>query len=412
MIKVCDSIMGSGKSSAAINYINSHKRKKFIYVTPFLDETVRIQGACPDHHFIKPSNRSPEFGFSKKSHTAELIKQGKNITTTHQAFRMYDLDMLDDIRKHHYTLIIDEALEVLDQYSLDSDDMHLLLASGYVEDRGGKIYPSSSKKYAGVAFKELFEKMNARGAVESGDTDVELNSCVYWLLPPSLLTSFDDVIIMTYMFDTHEMRCMLEVNHLDYEYIYVKNSGGRFEFSDKKQPAPAYVRNIKSLVNICDSEKLNAVGDDMYALSMSWFKSCDDGVEILKKHMYNYIRNVTMARGSDVIWSTYSGYKDRLKGKGYSTSFLQFCSRATNEYADRTTCIYAVNVFMNVGVRLYCKRHGVDIDDDRYALSVMSQWLWRSAIRNGKPINVYIPSKRMRGILVDWLDRLANGGES
>lgn len=38
MIKVCDAIMGSGKSSAAINYMNEHPDKKFIYITPYLNK--------------------------------------------------------------------------------------------------------------------------------------------------------------------------------------------------------------------------------------------------------------------------------------------------------------------------------------------------------------------------------------
>lgn len=42
MIKVCDAIMGSGKSSAAITYMNEHPDDKFIYITPYLNEVKRI----------------------------------------------------------------------------------------------------------------------------------------------------------------------------------------------------------------------------------------------------------------------------------------------------------------------------------------------------------------------------------
>ena len=38
MIQVCDAIMGTGKSSAAITYMNEHKEEKFIYITPYLEE--------------------------------------------------------------------------------------------------------------------------------------------------------------------------------------------------------------------------------------------------------------------------------------------------------------------------------------------------------------------------------------
>ncbi len=39
-----------------------------------------------------------------------------------------------------------------------------------------------------------------------------------------------------------------------------------------------------------------------------------------------------------------------------------------------------------------------------YALSELIQWIWRGQIRTGKPINLYIPSKRMRTILQVYLD--------
>ena len=34
----------------------------------------------------------------------------------------------------------------------------------------------------------------------------------------------------------------------------------------------------------------------------------------------------------------------------------------------------------------------------------MVQWIYRSQIRNGKPITVYVPSRRMRELLIDWLN--------
>ena len=46
----------------------------------------------------------------------------------------------------------------------------------------------------------------------------------------------------------------------------------------------------------------------------------------------------------------------------------------------------------------------IEIDEDGFALSELLQWIWRSQIRQGKPIILYIPSKRMRELLEDFLD--------
>ena len=42
--------------------------------------------------------------------------------------------------------------------------------------------------------------------------------------------------------------------------------------------------------------------------------------------------------------------------------------------------------------------------EQMWALSEMLHWVWRSAIRNGKKITLYIPSKRMRELLLQWLN--------
>ena len=42
-VKVCDAIMGTGKTEAAITYMNEHRGKKFIYITPYLGESNRIK---------------------------------------------------------------------------------------------------------------------------------------------------------------------------------------------------------------------------------------------------------------------------------------------------------------------------------------------------------------------------------
>ena len=94
--------MGTGKSSAAITYLNEHKDEKFIYITPYLDEANRIKNGCPDLNFVEPSNKLKEFNFKKSLHTAQLIREGKNITTTHQAFKGYTQATLDCIKEQGY----------------------------------------------------------------------------------------------------------------------------------------------------------------------------------------------------------------------------------------------------------------------------------------------------------------------
>ena len=89
MIYVADAIMGSGKSSSCINFMNEHPENKYIYITPYLDETDRIKVNCPKLYFREPTNKVSDYNYSKTEHFIELIKNGRNISSTHAMFRLY-----------------------------------------------------------------------------------------------------------------------------------------------------------------------------------------------------------------------------------------------------------------------------------------------------------------------------------
>ena len=57
----------------------------------------------------------------------------------------------------------------------------------------------------------------------------------------------------------------------------------------------------------------------------------------------------------------------------------------------------------NIKFALFIK-NDIEINDDKFALSELVQFIFRSAIRNGKEILIYLPSKRMRNILQDWIN--------
>jgi hypothetical protein len=78
--------------------------------------------------------------------------------------------------------------------------------------------------------------------------------------------------------------------------------------------------------------------------------------------------------------------------------------RASNDYKDRTVLAYLCNRYVNPVTANFFVLNEIPIDQDMYALSEMLQWIWRSAIRDGKPIKIYIPSKRMRNLLINWLN--------
>ena len=104
------------------------------------------------------------------------------------------------------------------------------------------------------------------------------------------------------------------------------------------------------------------------------------------------------------MWTTFSTYENQLSGDGYKKGFLACNARATNAYRNKTTLAYTINYYLNPIITNYFTQCGVRVEQDALALSELIQWVFRSAIRDGNPITIYIPSNRMRTLFLNWLD--------
>src|SRR4051812_20390117 len=121
MITIIDSIMGSGKTTFMIDFINkthqqavgrsfidpSCEAPRFLYVAPLLSEVDRINEKCPDLNF-----RDPQPIEGRKFYgLASLIDEGANICTTHALFKLMNRSVYEKLKQQNYILVIDEALE-------------------------------------------------------------------------------------------------------------------------------------------------------------------------------------------------------------------------------------------------------------------------------------------------------------
>lgn len=408
IVKVCDAIMGTGKSMSAIRYMNEHPENRYVYITPYLEEAKRIKDGCPDLDFVEPSNKLKQYNFRKSMHTAALIREGRNIATTHQSFKGYTEETLSDIHRQGYVLIIDENVDVLEKFDFHPDDLQMAVEAGYIEERNGS-YILKNYEYGGTAMSEMFGLLRSRELIRLDDNN--LNAMFYWALPPRLITSFRDVFILTYLFEGQSLHHFLVIYDIPYEHIGIERTeDGGYRFGGAPGYVPEYVYHIKDKLHVLENEKLNSIGDDHYALSMNWFKKEDSDLDQLKKNVYNFFRNIIGDVPSDRrLWGTYNGAYAKVRGKGYSNAFLTFNAKATNAFRDKCSLVYVANLFMNVKEKQFYEMHGIEVNEDMYALSIMIQWIWRSAIRDGEDVYLYIPSKRMRRLLTDWMDNIGEG---
>jgi len=189
----------------------------------------------------------------------------------------------------------------------------------------------------------------------------------------------------------------------EYESITFNNKLNKYEIIP-------YITNydlshIRKLVHIIeDEDKLNRVGDNKFSFSKSWLLKKDLMYPTIVKNTTNYFKHRCNGKSSDNMWATFKDYKTKLSGKGYTKGFVSLGSRATNDYVDKRNLAYCANIFLNPMVENFFIMNNVSVDEDMYALSELIQWVWRSQIRRGDEINLYIPSERMRSIFTDWLE--------
>lgn len=433
-VTVVDSIMGTGKTSWAIQYMNEHPEQHFVFVTPFLDEVKRIIKSCPDLHFCQPDYRSGR----KIDDFNLLLMEGRNIALTHSTFSNATAETYEYISNGKYVLILDEVLDILVDFNeatndhIRHDDIKLLLTKNFISyDEYGKVAWKSESyldsKYGNV------ERIAKNGNLYYLD-----ESMLVWQFPPEIFQCFQSMYLLTYLFDGSYLKPYFDYHGIKYELADVcKMQSGKYELTGWRDDREERKR-LKKLITVCTDRKLN--GYDAGSLSKSWFIKMNKGNHLgkLKANLFNYFHNIAKAKSAEIMWSCFQDYQIKLQGKGYTETrkpnqeekeFLQSVgkterekfrkklkcfvpcnARATNDFRERSVLAYALNVFCNPYVKRYFSNKNkvcgtnIAVDEDKLALSYLIQWIWRSRIRDGKPIQVYIPSTRMRNLFMDWLD--------
>lgn len=401
-IKVVDSIMGSGKTSAAINMINSSDEDtKFIYITPYLTEIERIKKQCSEKNFHEPTFKSVKGELVTKFDSFhDLLMKQKNIVSTHALFSRANEITRDLIEAGGYTLILDEVMDVVEQVNVKASDIKAMFQCKMIYEKDGLILWNDvdHKDYDGL-FNEVRDMARNQNLVKYKD------NVLMWAFPANIFESFKDVYVITYMFDAQVQKYYYDLHDINYEYYYATKINGEYAIKQGSNKAEDKLKRLEiiKLIDIIDGN-LNDIGKHRTALSKSWYTNKKPLIDILKKNTINFFINKAKSKSSDNMWTTFKSTQSKLKGKGYTSGFVPCNARATNDYKHKTALAYLMNRFSNPIVKGYFDSKGITIDEDKYATSELIQWVWRSAIRDGVPIMLYIPSKRMRDLLKQWMN--------
>lgn len=393
MITIIDAIAGKGKTSWAIKEMNTNNKDiRYLYLTPFLNEVERIKRDVKTVEFKEPSDKSK----TKMSSLKKMLLNGNNIATTHALLKYIDDDMIKLLKSDKYVLILDEVLEVVEHIPITKDDIDMLISFEYI-----KILPDDSvtvgdKKYDGK-HNYLID------IIKKGRVVCNNNNFFVWRFPAEVFEAFTQVYILTYMFEGSLMCPYLKSNFIDYE---IKSVNDSYDIIEYEKPDLSIYKNLINIID--DSHSINKIGDNHNDLSFSWYSKKTKQSPLIKKlskNISNYKRNIINCKSADFLWTTFKDKRYSLEDKGFKNdhTFCPHNARSINKYANKTTLAYTVNRFVNPYLIKYFKDNDIEFDQDMYSVSEMIQWVFRSAIRNNKPITLYCPSSRMRGLFIKWL---------
>lgn len=428
-IKVIDSIMGSGKTQGMFKYIREYPNKKYLYISPLLSEVGdgnknmdgRIQQALPELNFIAPRNK----GRGKANTLKNLIREGKNVASTHSLFKQFDIELVDLLLEQDYVLIIDEAVDCIKKYTgVKKGDIKILSDSKAidVDPRTGRV------SWLGDGLEDDHKYTEVRELSRLGNLFKYGEKFLIWEYSDRLLKGLSEVYIMTYMFRGSVMYSWLTINEVP--WCYADNA--KFDLKCSK----AIKESIKDNIEFIYSPKLKRLRKDpsFTPRTFSWNKYNQASYTELKeiKKVFESVVKRCGAKTGDVFWTTYKGVerkdedegndyiKNVISGNGFSRAksieddegnvvkkiepFLAYNTKATNDYQDYWLVLYGVNLNKKPEELNYIKdRCDIEFDNDTYALSEMVQFVWRSRIRKGEPIKLFILSERMEKLFKEWL---------
>lgn len=429
-ITIIDSIMGSGKTSYIISQIladNGLSNTRYIVVVPTLDEVERYKNAINASNVIQIVEfepQDPKSNYKGKLHSLQkLIVEGKNIITTHALIQQVDKETMEILKNSNYFLVIDEALDVVHQYGVDnreetskrgkafltkSDIKTIFVEKLVTTDKNGFLIWNNEihKDYNG-RYDDIKRLCQLNSLMRTKKGERWSDEILMWLFPISFFGLFKKCYICTYMWEDSFQSAYFKLYDIPYKHKSIQN--GELVDYNKENEKTLRIKYY-NLINIHNSG-LNEVGEPKNKkekpLSRTWYnrkkKTNPNFIQQIKNNTYNFFHNMCEDNSSEsCMWTIFKDMRGKKSVPSYKKSFVSCNAKATNEYRHKKNLAYLINCFQKPSLINFFENNGISVSQDMYALSELLQWIWRSRIRENKPINLYIPSKRMRELLIAW----------
>lgn len=387
-IEVLDSLPGTGKTTAIIQWMHDNKHKKFIVVSPTLSEVEqRFPDNCAELGLVYPTRTG-----KKSEELLEFLQEGRNIVCTHALFTELKKDHLDLIEIQGYILICDEELGWIEPYTeYTKDDLQFLIENKHIKihyDDFGRV-----EFLTDTRLDSKYSKLSRLCALKMVFATKEGMDSFTTQLPMTLLQVMQRVILLTYGYDGSVMQRFLEMKGIGFKYF------NEVTLMKSENEVKAKLCNLVTFVDTPSSKKLSN-----WNLSSTWFSTA---TEERRKTLIKTMRSlkVQMKSNSDsLMYCVKKSFVPKLDSKAFSEdSFVYASCRATNDYRHKDCLIHAYSRYPHAVILSYLSGYGCEVKSNNFALYELIQWVFRSSIREDKPIKIGFVGKRMELLLKEWL---------
>lgn len=370
----------------------------------------------------------------------DLLAGGRNIVTTHTTFTNATQETISILQDNSYHLILDEAVDVLlplndlidsASYRVNKKNVKLMLDNNIIAvDEDCRVRWTGGPQP--IDGEERHSFCEVQRHAENGNLLLIDGKFFLWEFSPEVFNAMESVIILTYQLEGSFLCPYMQLHGMSYDKSSVSgNYGVGFELLqymvDMEQR-----KKWKQLITIYQDEKVMNVG----SLSATWYKSyvrdhpkSTEAAE-LRRALRRYFLAMK-AKPYDIMWSSPKDSRNSIAPGGYKLirelsdeekqgrtqaqqdeyidrnglrCWVASNARATNSYSSRHILAYMLNLNPNPEIAKYFGKRGTFISRDTFALAGLIQWVWRSAIRRGEAITLFLPSPRMLRLFTEWLD--------
>ena len=431
--------MGTGKSTAIINYIKNSGRfgsdsnKRFIIFVVTENER--------DNRFIKElPAKKPDIPPLRKS-ILDMIVDGDNIVTTQALCSVFNDETIAafQLSEYKYTAFFDEIpalfTDIVGCKRKNNDfgniicfgkaDVKLMQTNNIVISDNQQIFYNQDSDYAkSDSDSKIFDSIRQLGSrcdlfPYGRDKDGYFTSIIAFA-KRSIFECFNEIWFCSYLTKGSMLDIYCNLNDINIVYYHIDDKG-----DIANNPAGKYIESYPAgleRIEILDSLKFNMNN----SLSKDWYSKANleknkTSMKVLAgkfRNAYEFMKKHGVTAKS-FIWTTFKEYRNNIKINNkyvpVNKTWLACNTKATNDYSNCTGVAYVCNRFFDVNCTNYLSQLAekmnkpeLKFNNDIYALSELIQFIYRSNIRvkdSDKKIYVWVPDYRMRNLLYNYREK-------